>query len=557
MERYSAWLSRHQPETSQPQLQFMVACCVIGALVGTISILATTSGAEVLLLSGFVLIVGGLPLLIRLQWPVNTVKLLAALFVAGFLTVMALMPPELETQQLFWFGLLPLSGGLMFGNVGIRAGGYGALVLVMVCVGLHQLGLNFGIAITHSLASVVVDVTLFILAVMGMTRIYERLYAHAVARTEATMRARSLFLAQMSHELRTPMNGVLGIVKVMDLDAPKARQREMLSMIQRSGEAMVALIDELLDQARLDAGRLQIASAPFAPDEVIKDVTALFMARAQTKGLRLVCQIEESVPPCVNADRLRFRQILQNLVSNAIKFTGSGSVTMTLRWADGRLHGAVTDTGIGLSEDQIEKVFRPFEQVSAETAKLYGGSGLGLMISRSLCRLMSGDLTVTSALGQGSCFAFHLSAPVAMLSQDPQRVAEGEERFIGHVLVVEDNLINQRVSQLMCERLGLSVDIAGDGVAALEALSNTTYDLVLMDCMMPRMDGFEATRHIRRLPPPRDKIPVIALTASVMHEDVERCLQVGMDDVLAKPLNESGLADILRRYMADTRRSCG
>jgi len=525
----------------------MVACCWIGVGAAAISMVFATSWGEFGSLLGFGLIVGGLPFLLRLGLPVLIAKGFSAVFGGLFLVLMSMWPATLEPRQLYWFGILPLAGGLIFGRRGIQIGGLSSVLLVFGVVYAHQSGLSLGVVAESTIASVVSDSAVFVVSIMIIASVYERLYSGALSQVEASMAARATFLAQMSHELRTPMNGVLGIVDVIDLDAPRAQQQEMLSIIRRSGQAMVALIDELLDQAKLDAGHLQLSPCAFSPHDVVDDVCQLFQAKAQIKQLVLESTVDASTPQSIYADKLRFRQIIQNLLSNAIKFTSKGTVTLTLSWADSTLYGEVNDTGIGMTSAQMEKLFRPFEQATAETASLYGGTGLGLVISRSLCILMGGDLTVTSVYGQGSRFTYSFTAPVAEL-----QAAHGElsahALFRGRVLIVEDNQINQHVSQQMCERLGLDVDIVEDGIKALEAIETSDYTVVLMDCRMPRMDGFEATRQIRTLPPPRCDLPVIALTASVTAEDREMCRRSGMNDVLPKPLNVDALISALRKH---------
>jgi CheY-like chemotaxis protein/nitrogen-specific signal transduction histidine kinase len=390
-----------------------------------------------------------------------------------------------------------------------------------------------------------VDVALYVVSVLLLTFIYERLQNRAAERLEAAYEARRVFLAQMSHELRTPMNGVLGMLQLLDLETPLREQQEALGVLRRSGEAMVSMIDELLDHARLEAGQLRLRKAPFQPRSTLDDVVKLFQHQVRTSGVVLSLRVDDSVPSWLDSDGLRLRQVVQNLVANAVKFTPGGTVEVQIRWSDGLLQGAVIDSGIGMSEEFLSRIFQPFQQASA----MQGGSGLGLMISRALCRLMGGDLTVRSWPGQGSVFTFTCRAPAceAPAEQTPQPVIHPGLR--GRVLLVEDDSTNQLVVRRLCEKMGLQVELASDGAAALTLLEQQSFDLVLMDCQMPVLDGYEATRRLRAGGGASSRLPVLALTASTLPEEQERCIEVGMNEVLTKPIERARFEETLRRWL--------
>jgi signal transduction histidine kinase/ActR/RegA family two-component response regulator len=447
--------------------------------------------------------------------------------------------------QLYWFALLPLAGGLLWQHRGTLTGGL--IGVVAAAAVLAARGAEFpGSDFVQSVA----DVAIFIISVVGLTTVYVRLQNAFLGKAERAARARQAFLAQMSHELRTPMNGVLGVLQLVEGDDPLPRQREQLGLIRRSGEAMVALVDELLDFARLEAGGLEVVKAPFDARQIVTDVTGLYAPDAATKGVTLTASVADAVPPVLEGDALRVRQVLQNLVNNAVKFTSRGAVRCEARWAADVLTLEVVDEGIGLSAQQQERLFTPFRQADADTATRYGGTGLGLVIVRGLCRLMGGDVTVRSAPGQGSTFTATCQAKVASASLAPPTLAQ-PRRFTGHVLVVDDNDVNRLVAVRLCQRLGLTTSTADDGEGVLEALAREPADLVLMDCQMPRVDGLEATRRLRRAPA-FARVPVIAVTASAMPEEVQRCLEAGMNEVVAKPIDAARLEAVLERHLASS-----
>ena len=351
----------------------------------------------------------------------------------------------------------------------------------------------------------------------------------------AAARAKVAFLANMSHELRTPMHALLGITELLKGGAlPPESQTELLEIASRSGDAMVTMLDDVLDLAKASAGRLSIDKAPFDPGAVVDDVVALLEPQALKKGLALDARLTGALPALVEGDRVRLRQVLTNLVGNALKFTERGTVDVVVSGADGHLRFEVVDTGIGIAPEALSRLFQPFVQVDASTTRRYGGTGLGLAISRQLVELMGGTIGATSEPGRGSRFWFTVKLPTVEARALPPPEAPTPGHAPLRVLLAEDNAVNQRVATRMLEQLGHRVVVVGNGAAALERLSSESFDVVLMDVHMPELDGLEATRRIRRGPTPQPRI--IALTASAMPEEREACFTAGVDDFLTKPV---------------------
>ena len=375
--------------------------------------------------------------------------------------------------------------------------------------------------------------------------------------------AKSVFLAMMSHEIRTPMNGVLGATELLAHSALDPAQRRLVETAQRSGAGMLALIDDLLDLSRIEAGKLTLAEAPFAPRALFDDVIALLTPCAQAKSLRLVTTLASDLPQRLTGDAQRLRQVLTNLLGNAVKFTEEGEVELRAAidgpaGPDGklRLRVEVRDSGPGIAASQHAAVFDAFMQVDASSTRRHGGSGLGLAIVKQLVELMGGEVGVASRPGGGSTFWFSLWLAVAEAPTAPPDVAADTAGLDAAVLLAEDNPVNQLVLQRMLELLGCRVDTVGDGQAAVAAAAARHYDVVLMDLHMPVMDGFQATERIlatasrNGATPP----PIVALSAAVLPEDRRRSAASGMVDFISKPVGLERLRSCIAAQLPGRRR---
>lgn len=371
-------------------------------------------------------------------------------------------------------------------------------------------------------------------------------------------RAKSEFLATMSHEIRTPLNGVIGTVDLLTGTNLDARQREWLSTIKNCGEGLLRLINDILDLSKIEAGQLRLEETPFVLPELAHEAAALFAGKAQSRAVGITCRIDEDLPRRVSGDPARLRQVLMNLIGNAVKFTERGAVLLLVEAggvdSEDRLlvRFTVSDTGIGIAPEAIERLFKPFAQANSSMNRRYGGTGLGLAICRRLVDAMGGQILVTSEPGQGSVFTFTIPLP---RNDRTEVVRDPSTRLFGpisgkRVLLVEDNPVNQRVASAMLEKLGCNCVLAEDGQQALQRLRQEAFDVVLMDCQMPEMDGYEATRQHRAEEgsvPGRRRLPIIALTANAFQADRRKCLEAGMDDFLAKPVT----LEALRRKLGE------
>lgn len=384
--------------------------------------------------------------------------------------------------------------------------------------------------------------------------------AQARVQAESASRAKGDFLAHMSHEIRTPINAVVGMAHLALKTDLTPKQRDYIEKIRGAGRHLLNLVNDILDFAKIEAGKLKLESSPFSLRELIERITTMAGVKADEKGLSLQVEIDPDIPLSLSGDSVRISQILLNYVNNAIKFTNKGSVCLRAHLVgqkDGRcrIRFEVQDTGPGLSAEQMGRLFQSFEQAEASISRRFGGTGLGLAISKELAELMGGEVGVESILGQGSTFWASVNVDLVTADDPAQTTAAdaGLEALPSgleglRILLAEDNLLNQQIARELLEEFGLRVRVANNGREAIDFLHNEPFDCVLMDVRMPEMDGIEATQHIRA-EPQFNALPIIAMTANARAEDRDECLQAGMNDFISKPVDPPQFFHVLSQWL--------
>ncbi|NVD06838.1 response regulator [Vibrio sp. JPW-9-11-11] len=368
-------------------------------------------------------------------------------------------------------------------------------------------------------------------------------------RAEESERATQEFVAMINHELRTPLNGLLGSAELLADSQLDDEQQALLSNLTHSGDLLRHIINDLLDFSKMNAGMMELIPAQFQWSDLRDMLLGIFDSRAREKGIVFDIIEQDGIPSAMIGDFERIGQILVNLVGNAVKFTLQGTVSLTVGWKNNALHLMITDTGVGISEQAQHDLFNPFVQADRTAKRNFEGTGLGLAICKNLVELMSGTMTFSSVLGEGSCFEVELPLEISAVESMNQATDTANERGTPFdqlaVLVVDDIRMNQLIINQMLKKLTINPDIANNGVEAIQAVQHGHYDLIFMDCRMPEMDGFEATQLLREQ---GCQLPIIALTASTTLSERERCIQSGMDDILTKPYTAKDLTLILEKW---------
>lgn len=388
------------------------------------------------------------------------------------------------------------------------------------------------------------------------------------AQLERTSAAKSEFLAHLTHEIRNPMTGVIGMTDLLMTTGLSKHQRDCVELIRKSCEALIKILSQNLDFSKIEAGMVELESVDFDLREWLKDIVGVNQRMAESKGLEMTWQLADDVPERLRGDTMRLRQVVTNLLSNAIKFTARGTVSLSLQVLEQtpshtRLRFDVKDTGIGIPQERLPQLFAPYAQADSSTSRMYGGTGLGLFIVRQLVEKMGGEVEVSSELDRGSTFWFSVLLERAGDGEAPERrillpedtaVAPSTAKPIGgaperRILLAEDNVVAQLATKKLLEYLGCRVEVAGNGREAVELVNASAYDLVLMDCEMPELDGYQATKQIRDSEGERRHTPIVAMTGHTSNSARRRTIEAGMDEHLTKPITIESARDLLDRWV--------
>ena len=564
----------------------VLALVQAGALVLYVAMRESLSIAEIF--------AGGLALIyppaalagLRAGIPRKWVATAAATASALAATALCLPTGGLHSPCLVLFATIP-SGSVSYG--GSRSAVRMLAITTAMLLGIAALDLSGHLPAsaitTHEWPKVALVMALYSLIIVGLTAVgaetsrmrVKLTLGRALVQAEEASRVKSQFLAMMSHELRTPMTGVLGMLDLLRGTALSREQAGFVDTLRSSADALLVVLNDVLDLSKIEAGHLRLEAVPFYPAEIAREVAALFAPAAARSGVAIEAHVDASVPPRLAGDPTRVRQVLANLVGNSVKFTAAGRIDIVMGYEPppvgedprGRLVVEVRDSGIGISPEAVARLFEPFRQADEATSRKFGGTGLGLAICKRLCGAMGGSIEVESKLGRGSVFrcrfALHADSEEASrfrVATSPDALASVEARstdrvtaaVTGHrslrILLAEDNPVNQMVICKTLERRGHRVTLAANGALAVEAVKKGSFDLVLMDMQMPVMDGAEATRAIRRLDGAASKLPIYALSADVITERQEAYLAAGLDGFLRKPIEWASVEKVLSRVVA-------